>query len=162
MHLEKWGKKVIRVAISRKSPNNPINIAFFINFMQKENSEFLQGWLAFFGVILNYKTNKTQQRINNIILSHNFAPFIEFLEKNQFCPKKGVSGVPYLKIGTWEVYVMHIKFKHLGPLVMWNCQNSWKWKWPLFQTVNGMSPGKAPLTHKIEAKDWCFDWCKDY
>ena len=46
-----------------------------------------------------------------------------------------MSGVPYLKIGTWEFYEMHIKFKHLGPLVMWNCQNSWKWKWPLFRTV---------------------------
>ena len=30
---------------------------------------------------------------------------------------------------------MYIKLKHLGPLVMWNCQNLWNWQWPFFRTV---------------------------
>ena len=82
-------------------------------------------------------------------MSHIFTLFIEFFEKNSFCPKKGVSGVPYLKIGTWEFYEMHIKFKHLGPLVMWNCQNPWKWKWPLFRTVCGIQPGSNFLVELV-------------
>ena len=53
-----------------------------------------------------------------MIFTYNFVRFYEFYKKKLILPQKGRSGVPYLKNSSCEFYEMHIKLKHLGPLVM--------------------------------------------
>ena len=51
-------------------------------------------------------------------------------------PRKGMSGLPYLKKSAVEQYKMHLILKHFGPLIEWHYQNSLKPKWPQKPTVH--------------------------
>ena len=103
--------------------------------MTLEFFEIFSGLLSGFGVILELHWNKTWQKWNFSNFLNNFNSLNIFYKKILILTQKWVSGMPYLKKRTWEFHEMHIKLKHLGPLDMWNYQNSWKWKWPFFWTV---------------------------
>ena len=62
-----------------------------------------------------------------MILPHIFAQKLKKFKKSSILLKKGVSGLPYLKKGTWEFPKMYTKLKHLGPLVMRNYRNLQAW-----------------------------------
>ena len=77
-----------------------------------------------FWVISELYGNKPGQKMKNTILPHIFPQKCKKLKEIYNLLKKGVSGLPYLKISTWKFCETCAKLKHLGPLVMWNCQIS--------------------------------------
>ena len=103
-----------------------IKIGFRMDFMQKRKIKFFTGLTRTFVLIFELLTNKTQLKINNITLPHNFAQLNEFCQKMLIFFEKGVSGLPYLLSPPWKFCKIHTKFKHLGSLVQCNHQNSLK------------------------------------
>ena len=91
-----------------------------------------------FWVISELYGNKPGQKIKNIILPHIFPQKCKKLKEIYNLLKKGVSGLPYLKISTWKFCETCAKLKHLGPLVMWNCQISQDRESPQKWTVLGL------------------------
>ena len=63
---------------------------------------------------------------------------MKYSKKSSILFKKGVSGLPYLKILSVESPKMYLKLEHSEPLILWYCQNLLKSKSSFQRAVAGI------------------------